>query len=261
MDGVWSCGKEELQRFSLEPSNSNHQALFSVMWLQGLDDKDNVEHRALFYHQVGCSSRSFQFIVRPLFPGLPYFTKPFLPCPVLVSCVCVPLCSRASWFLCLRSGSVPVHRCSCVCVTVVFLFRCFDPASVYRACLPVSFGFVGSSTVPDSLGSVRHVSQLCLVMFGCLPPPTVARVLPVFPLPRVTFDLLVLFPYNYCTALIRKLHLSEVACSVCASEISSSKGVTDGQRIRGSESQSAQFTIDSEAVFRRITNLASNFRV
>ncbi len=50
---------------------------------------------------------------------------------------------------------------------------------------------MGSSTVPDSLGSVRHVSQLCLVMFGCLPPPTAACVLPVFPLPRVTFDLLV----------------------------------------------------------------------
>ncbi|KAK0433294.1 hypothetical protein EV421DRAFT_1442171 [Armillaria borealis] len=105
------------------------------MWLQGLDDKDDVEHRALFYHQVGCSCPSFQFIVRPLFPGLPCFTKPFLPCPVLVSCVCVSLCSRASWFLCLRSGCVLVHRCSCVCVTVVFLFRCV----VSRPCIVLAF--------------------------------------------------------------------------------------------------------------------------
>ncbi len=94
------------------------------MWLQGLDDKDNVEHRALFYHHW-LLVPVFPVHVRPLFPC---FTKLFLPCPVLVSCVCVPLCSRASWFLCLRSGSVPVHRCSSVCVTVVFLFRCFDPA-------------------------------------------------------------------------------------------------------------------------------------
>ncbi|KAK0448194.1 hypothetical protein EV421DRAFT_116652 [Armillaria borealis] len=37
---------------------------------------------------LGCSFPSFQFIVRLLFPCLPCFTKPFLPCPVLVSCVC-----------------------------------------------------------------------------------------------------------------------------------------------------------------------------
>ncbi|KAK0445780.1 hypothetical protein EV421DRAFT_292483 [Armillaria borealis] len=95
---------------------------------------------------------------------------------------------------------VPVHCCSCVCVAIVFVFRCFDPASVYRACLPVAFVFVGPSTVPDPLGSVRHVSQLCLVMFSCLPPP-MACVLSVFPFPRVTCDIVVLFPYNHCTPL------------------------------------------------------------
>ncbi len=63
------------------------------MWLQRLDDKDNVEHRALFYLQVG-SCRSFQFIVRPFFLVFPALLNIFFPVPFsfpMIACPCVPV--------------------------------------------------------------------------------------------------------------------------------------------------------------------------
>ncbi|KAK0436563.1 hypothetical protein EV421DRAFT_1112121 [Armillaria borealis] len=148
------------------------RALFSDMWLQELDDKDDVMHRVHLYHQVGWSFQSFQFIVRLLFFCLPCFTEPFLPWPILVSCVCVPLCS--------------VHCGSCVCASAVFpcivvpvfaLRSCSCSCScsgvlIPRPCIVLAFPSRSfswardSSTTPDSLGSVRHISQLYLVMFG-----------------------------------------------------------------------------------------------
>ncbi len=132
---------------------------------------------ALSFTAIGCSCRSFQFIVRPLFPGLPCFTKPFLPCPVLVSRVCVPLCSRALWFLCLRSGSVPVHRCSvfvlrlCSCSGVLILlpsrlvrFRGLE----YRA----RFLGVHASCLTAVLGHVWLLATSHGARTTCLPSPS-----------------------------------------------------------------------------------------
>ncbi|KAK0189815.1 hypothetical protein F5146DRAFT_641377 [Armillaria mellea] len=97
------------------------------MCLQRLEDKDEVEHPfatklAVSSSLSSSSCASFSF-VSPALLSL-FFPAPF-PFPVF-ACSCVP-----------------VFRCSSVCVAVVFLFRRFDPASVYRAFLPVAFIFMG----------------------------------------------------------------------------------------------------------------------
>ncbi len=93
----------------------------------------------------------------------PFFPVPF-SCPVplhCVACVCVHCgycvrvsCSRASLF-----------RCFCSCLVPVLV--CWSRFRVSR--LPSRrVLFMRRSTAP-SLGSVRHVSYCCMVMFGSWP--------------------------------------------------------------------------------------------
>ncbi|KAK0186820.1 hypothetical protein F5146DRAFT_1067475 [Armillaria mellea] len=147
------------------------QALFSDMWLQRLEDKDEVEHPfatklAVPSSLSSSSCASFSFVSPAL---LSLFFPVLFPFPVFV-CSCVP-----------------VHRCSCVALRLcscsgVLILR---PSSCARALHPIR------------LGSVRHVSQWCLV--GSLPlSPMGFRLYPSTLPPRL---LLILFLYNYCTPL------------------------------------------------------------